>query len=513
MARLLSYLLVLASLALLPTAFANVTYDAVDNRENSQPSEIVQIAVDDLPVFFSPYARTPLELQYAHLFFDPLFRWTDKRELEKRLVQKWRSVKPGVLRFYLKKNVKFHSGNKLSSNDIIWTFSQISKSPQAKRFFEGIKSIKRVDKYSFDVRSTLSQAQLLDYMTHFFVLDEAFYRHNKTDANTAQEIVTPQQSRLTISGTGPYQIKQYNPALHLNVIANKDYWQGQATSKELNFIKIKAANSRQFALLANDVDISTSISIKTIETVHFAQSKSLVEVTSSEVVFLTINDQRSDVFKRSVARNAVHLAINQEGMVKHIINGMGSVRATFTPLQQLEMELPNPQLPAYDVERAKYLLSKIKMPAYLTLLVLVDEIGNTPQVARALVNMMKRVGIKLIVTEVTDVELWDKQLLDYDLTLSVWQSALMESTNIYQDLFVDSELDSYISGLFEKGKPLNTIEDKVVLFEEMQQQHRIIPLFSQNKIWATDNKYNLPSIFSINGIAYWHLLTRNESPQ
>jgi len=505
MARLLSYLLSFALLALLPCALAHAGY----RSENSQPSEIVQIAVDDLPVFFSPYAHNPLELQYAHLFFDPLFRWTGKRELEMRLVDKWAAIKPGVTRFYLKENIKFHSGNFLTTHDVIWTFSQIVKEPQAKRFFEGIKAIKRVDQYSFDLHSALPQGRILDYLTHFFVLDAAFYTQRKIDANSAQALVTPSHYNASISGTGPYQIKQYNPALHLNVVASKDYWQGEAASKELNFIKIKAATSRQFALLANDVDISASISSNTIDTVHFAKSKSLVEVIASNAIFLTINDKRSDVFKRSVARNAVHLAINQEGMVKHIINGMGTAKVRFSPLQEAEIELPNPQLPTYDVPRAQYLLSKIAMPSYLTLLVLVDEIGNTPQVAKALVNMMKRVGIKVVVTEVADVRVWNKNLFDYDLTLSVWHSPLMESHNIYQDLFVDSELASYISALFAKEKPLNSIKEKVQLFQLMQQDHSIIPLFAQNQIWATDNKYNLASIFSVNGIPYWHLLTGN----
>ncbi len=505
MFRLLSYLLTLMMLALLP-----VSVYAQHNETNSQASNIVQIAVDDIPVFFSPYASSALDIQYAHLFFDPLVRWGDKQQLEKRLLQKWKSIKPGITRFYLKKNIKFHSGNRLSSNDVIWTFSQILKEPQSRHFFEGIKQIKRVDRYSFDVYSSLSQAQVLDYLTHFFVLDSTFYRRNKIDADKAQDVVNARHNKLSISGTGPYKIKQYNPALHLNVVSNKDYWQGQAAIKELNFIKIKSANSRQFALLANDVDISASVSNKTVETVRFEKSKSLVEVISSNVIFLTINDKKSDVFKRSVARNAVHLAINQEGMLKHIINGMGSVSSTFTPLPQVQMELPNPQLPDYDVPRAKYLFSKIDMPEYLTLLVLVDEIGNTPEVAKALVNMMKRVGIKLIITEVTDVEEWHKQLFDYDFTLSVWQSPLMDRDNIYQDLFVDSALANYISVLFEKEKVADSIEKQAMLFEQIQQEHRIIPLFFQNQIWATDNKYNLATIFSVNGIPYWHLLTVNE---
>ena len=499
MLRLFSCLLILT---LLPASFAL----AVNYEEYSPPSDTVQVAVDDIPIFFSPYASSPLDLQYAHLFFDPLVRWGKTQQLEKRLLQKWRIIKPGVTRFYLKKNIKFHSGNKLNSRDVTWTFSQILKDPQARRFFEGIKSIKRVDPYSFDVYSSLSQAQLLDYFTHFFVLDAAFYRRNKIDVNKAQAAITAQHKKLSISGTGPYKIKKYNSALYLNVASNKDYWQGQAAIKELNFIKIKSANSRSFALLANDVDISESVSNKTVDTVSFVTSKSLVEVISSNVIFLTINDKRSDVFKREVIRKAINLAINKEGMLKHIINGMGSVGSVYTPLKQAKRELPD-----YDVSRAKYLLGKIKMPAELTLLVLVDEIGNTPQVAKALVNMMKRVGIKLFISEVADIEEWNKQLFDYDFTLSVWHSPLMNSNNIYHDLFVDSVLSSYLSAIFSEEKLGDSIKKQADLFEQMQQTHQIIPLLFQNKIWATDEKYNLAAIFSVNGIPYWHLLTGNEN--
>ncbi|MCG6200459.1 ABC transporter substrate-binding protein [Psychromonas antarctica] len=499
MLRCLSYVFIFS--LLLPVLFVN----AIEKNQANQDVKTVQIAVDDIPVFFSPYASNPPELQYLHLFFDPLLRWTDKQELESRLLRKWETIKPGVSRFYLKKKIKFHSGNYLSSKDIIWTFSAILKEPKSRRFFEGIKSIVRVDQYTFDVHSNLSQGQLLDYLTHFFVLDGEFYRGHKIEANKAQPRVMTQYDKLSISGTGPYQIKQYEPALHLHVISNKNYW-GKTAIKELNFIKIKSANSRQFALLANDVDISASVSNKTLDTVRFLATKSLVEVNVSNVVFLTINDKRTLAFKRSVARNAVHLAINQEGMVKHILNGMGRVNSTFLPFSQVKIELPNPQLPVYDVPRAKYLFSKITMPANLTLLVLVDEIGNTPQVAKALVYMMKRVGIKLIITEVTDIQDWKKQLLDYDFTLSVWQSSLLDRDNIYQDLFVDSVLSGYISELFNEGKITESINAQALFFEKMLQEHRLIPLFFQNQIWATESKYNLATIFSVNGIPYWHLL-------
>ncbi len=80
----------------------------------------------------------------------------------------------------------------------------------------------------------------------------------------------------------------------------------------------------------------------------------------------------------------------------------------------------------------------------------------------------------------------------------------LNSDNIYHDLFTDCVLSAYLSDKFKNAKAL---AEQAAFFEQMQQSHQIIPLLQQNKTWATDKQYNLPAIFSVNGIPYWHLLT------
>ncbi len=490
--RLATCFLSVALLFLLPPSFA------ADDEYNLATST-VQVGVADLPLSFSPYADQALDLHYAHLFFDPLVRWGKEQQLEKRLLEKWQTLQPGLIRFYLKKNIYFHSGNQLSSADVSWTFAQILKSPQARRFFAGIKVVKPVDQYSFDIHSTLSEAQLLDYLTHFFVLDAKFYQGRQIDLNQAQAIISPQDKQLFISGSGPYKIKAYNAALSLNVISNKDYWQGEAALKELNFIKISSPDSRTFALLADDVAISEAVANHMLATVKLLSSKALVEVHSPNVYFLTVNEAGAAILKQKRVRDAINLAINKEGMLKHIINGMGRVVTLYTPIGQAEEESP-----VYDVAKAKTILSKVKLPAKFSLLILNDEKGNTVEVANALMNMLRRVGIKLAITQVTSKEEWNKNLHDYDFSLSAWHSSLLNSDNIYHDLFTDCVLSAYLSDKFKNAKAL---AEQAAFFEQMQQSHQIIPLLQQNKTWATDKQYNLPAIFSVNGIPYWHLLT------
>jgi len=74
-----------------------ITTSAKANQENKIENEVVHIAVDDIPLSFYPYGPLPVLDDFSHLFFDPLVRWTDKHQLELRLLEKWKVIKPGII--------------------------------------------------------------------------------------------------------------------------------------------------------------------------------------------------------------------------------------------------------------------------------------------------------------------------------------------------------------------------------------------------------------------------------
>jgi peptide/nickel transport system substrate-binding protein len=468
---------------------------------HSKSVDAVKIGVEQLPTVFYPYSDVPLELQYVYLFFDPLVGWDKNNRIEKRLVESWKPIKKGVTRFYLKQNIFFHSGNVMTSDDVTWTYSQILKNEHIHYAFEGIQDIKSVDRYSFDVYSNISEAQVLDYLSHFFVLDALFYEEYGISLDKPQGIVYVGDNRLSISGTGPYTIKQYNVELNLDVIANEQYWQGAADISELNFIKIKSGNSRTFALLGNDIDVSEFIANDMLKTLNIAPSKIVVKVPSPDLLFLTINSKKSAVFKQPRVRKAINLAINKQGILTYLLNNNGYVNVLYSPSKELQIKSPS-----YDIDQAKQLLANVKMPLELTLIVMSNPIENSKKITDALVNMMKILGINLVVTEVNDIDEWNKHIFDYDLSLSQWHSTLMDTRNVYYDLFHDSLLSSYFGTLFSQENIGQNIDDQIRFFQEMQQSYRITPLLFQDKMWAADKRFNLFDIFSSNGIPYWNRL-------
>jgi len=123
--------------------------------------------------------------------------------------------------------------------------------------------------------------------------------------------------------------------------------------------------------------------------------------------------------------------------------------------------------------------------------------------------MYQKVGIELLVTEVSSVKEWKELQFSVDLTLSPWLSGLIEKSNVYQDIFTYSLISDYVSRLFAEEDHRLTMHEKIIFFEQYQISDKIIPLFSKNKIWATDKKFNLKNMFSVNAIPYWHMLSTN----
>lgn len=450
------------------------------------------IAVPYLPQNIYPYATSPLSLSYAHLFFDPLVRWGADGKLEKRLLKGWQQIKPTVVRFYLKKNIYFHSGNLLTSDDVIWSYRQIKQKSKFKLFILEITKITRVDAYSFDIDSTLSVAELLDYLTNFFVVDKKFYQHLQKRKPPFPEISHITALTPIVSGTGPYKLKTFNANLALNIIRNKNYWDVKAGSLDLQFLKIKSQRARIYALFFGDVDMSYAVLKKQIKSIQMEKNKKLVTIRSSRALYLSLSAQHTSFLQEKLVRKIISLTINQKGMLTNIVQGFGEEKPLLTARS---INKGN----EYNVQKAQKLLLQIKMPKQLTLLSFKNEKVDHSDVLQALKNMFKSIGINLLISQISSEEEWLETMDKYDLTLSAWQTSLRDPKNIYKSLFLNSPLTPYLEPLYTEQKILNRSD----FFNKLLQEQRIIVLFSVDERWGVDKKYAFKNIFSINVIPYW----------
>lgn len=75
-------------------------------------------------------------LRFSHLSFDPLVRWTKDFDFEPRLATDWEQVDATTMRMTLRDDVTFHSGNRFTAEDVVWTIERLKESPDYKAIFE-----------------------------------------------------------------------------------------------------------------------------------------------------------------------------------------------------------------------------------------------------------------------------------------------------------------------------------------------------------------------------------------
>ncbi len=126
-------------------------------------AKTLKLAMDADPVSLDPHVQlSGGMLQYSHMVFDPLVRWTQDMKFEARLAEKWERIDENTMRFYLRKGVKFHSGNPFTAKDVIWTLDRLKKSQDFKGLFEPFTEAVLVDDYTVDVKTTKPYALLLN---------------------------------------------------------------------------------------------------------------------------------------------------------------------------------------------------------------------------------------------------------------------------------------------------------------------------------------------------------------
>jgi peptide/nickel transport system substrate-binding protein len=129
----------------------------------------IKIAFDADPVSLDPHVQLSAGMiQYAHMVFDPLIRWNKQGGFDGRLATKWERIDSLTVRFYLRKGVKFHSGNAFTAKDVAWTLARLKKSQDFKALFDPFVEPVIVDDYTIDIKTSKPYPLVLNMCTYIF---------------------------------------------------------------------------------------------------------------------------------------------------------------------------------------------------------------------------------------------------------------------------------------------------------------------------------------------------------
>lgn len=405
-------------------------------------------------------------LRFSHMSFDPLVRWTKDFQFEPRLATAWEQVDDTHMRFTLREGVTFHSGNEFTAKDVVWTLERLKESPDYRAIFEPIESVEAVDDYTVEITTTEPYPLLLNLATYVFPMDSEFYTGETDNGSDKAEIVKAGNSFASrnVSGTGPFIVTDRRQGVRVDFERFEDYWDTESPGNVSRIILTPIAEnaSRVAALLSGGVDFIDAVPPNDLDRVREADGVDLIEIAGTRIIGFQLNEARVEAFQDPRVRQAVDLAINQEGIVDRLMRGFATTAGQFSPAGYSGH---NPDLvPRYDLERAQELMAEAGYEEGFS----VDMIApnnryvNDAQIAQAVANMLSRINIDVNLRTMPLAQYWPEyDTRQSDIAMLGWHSDTEDTANFFQYLSFCIDEESGV-GQYNYGDYCNEEIDALV---------------------------------------------------
>jgi peptide/nickel transport system substrate-binding protein len=486
----------------------------------------LKLAMDADPVSLDPHVQlSGGMLQYSHMVFDPLVRWTRDGSFEPRLATKWELVNPTTTRFYLREGVKFHSGNEFTAEDVVFTIERLKKSDDFKGLFEYFTGAKAVDKHTVDLITKEPYGLVMAMGTYIFPMDKAFYSGTDPQNNKAKDLILKTDysfANFNESGTGPYMVTQREQGVKTTFTRFKGYWEKETGNvDEIVFTPISEAPTRVAALLSGDVDFILPVPPADLDRVEKTQGLKLVTMSGSRIITFQLNQKRRPEFANPKVRLAMAYAYNNEGVAQKIMKGFATAAAQNSPKGY---QGHNPALtPRYDVAKAKELMKEagFEQGFECTMIAPNNRYVNDEKISQAFVSMMSKIGIKISLKTMPKAQYWDQfDAQAADIQMIGWHSDTEDSANFYEYLYMCPDKETgrgqYNSGnycnkevdaLTLKSNTETDIAKRSAILQNIEKilydEAAYIPLHWQNLSWASKENMNTEDIVNVMNFPYF----------
>ncbi|ETX10322.1 cytochrome C [Marinomonas ushuaiensis DSM 15871] len=485
---------------------------------NKVSATTLEIALNADPVSLDPHEQlSEGTLQFSHFTFDPLLRWEKSGQFEARLATKWQRLDAHTMRFFLRKDVTFHSGNPFSAKDVIYTINRLKTSPDFRAMFNSIASASIVDKYTVDVHATSPNPLLLNIMAYVFPMDQAFYQGRDEIIKYGKTFASQ-----NVSGTGPFVYISRELGSRMELKRNPNYWDTNSPGNVNKIIltPIRTDSTRLAALFSGDVDFIFPISPIDIERTKRTSGIHLVTIPSTRILLLHMNQNRRQEFKDVKVRKAINLAIDQSLIVEKILKGHA------TPAGQLSADRflghVHDLEPEYDLRKAQDLM---KQAGYekgfrISMMAPNNRYMNDEKVAQAVAAMLARINITVDLKTLPKAQYF--QEFDNhaaDIMMLGWQSDTMDSNNLFEFIVAcpnnKTGLGAYNASEYCRPSLDDNIhqanremdqEKRIILLQQIEQtlyeDAAVVPLYWQSLSWAAKNKVKIQDIVNDQNYPY-----------
>ncbi len=349
------------------------------------------------------------------------------------LAESYDQLDEKTYRFHLKKGVKFHNGDEMTAEDVVFSLKRAT-SPgsvfaSSKGRYIDPDGFSIEDKYTVIVKTRAPFGGFLESMKHPYASILCKRAVEEAGGDYSQRPV----------GTGAFKLVKWTKGEKLELEAFDDYHGPKPAYKKLTFLVIPDDSTRVIALETGKVDFVYAVPTSEFNRLAGGNKVQLARAPGLVLYYLGMNTQSPKLADPRV-RLAIEYAIDKKAFNSVVYEG--NSEPAVGPLLPVCSFYPEDAAPfPYDPEKAKALLEEAgARDLTLTLWALnLQELINS---ATVLQGMLSRVGVKLDVQILENGVFNDRMKTGaYDMFLYMWGMMTNRDAGVYwQSLFTKNAI-------------------------------------------------------------------------
>lgn len=432
-------------------------------------------------------------------------------ELVPGLAEKWEISADGkVYTFYIRKGVKFHNGEELTADDVLFTFDRMLNPKTkalntdfldmiagAKERMEGksdnVSGLKVLDKYIIQI--TL-QEPFAPFIANLATPACSIYNRKATEAADKQFGIDVKQT----VGTGPFKLKEWKVNNQIVLEAFDQYYQGKAALEQIIFKIVPDADTQKMQFERGELDVFDCDLART-QIPYFINSEKwknqIVKGPRVGVYYYCIN-QNIKPFDDIRVRKALQMAINRQEILDKLYYGKGQIVSTIMP-QGLAGYNPNAPKIAYDITKAKELLKEAGyQDGFDMVIAQVTDSPATLKMNEVVQAMLKDIGIRVEIKQMDSASFFGtRKEGKLPMYTSNWSADYNDPDNFIYTFFApkNSATRSFnykneaVAKKLEQARKMTDMNERYKLYQELETQIVIedaawIPLFSLEHLFV-----------------------------
>ena len=344
--------------------------------------------------------------------------------------------KADVWTFKIRPGVKFHNGQALTADDVVYTY-QLHTNPKgeanALSAFGGVLTpagVKKVDDLTVEFHLSAPNGNF-PYLTssdnyNMIILPKGY---------------DPAKWQSTFLGTGPFKLGSYTPKSGATFTRNESYWGKKALPSSTVFTFYDTQNPSILALTGGTIDVVGQFAVAGAQEL-LTGSYNIIKLKSSAHRQLSMRNDKAP-FTDARVRQAMALTLDRPAIVKALFKGFADVGndSPFAPVYPSTNTSVAQRV--LDIAKAKSLLAAAGHGSGFSTQLVTENFVEIPEYAQIIAQSAKEIGVNIGLKVESSSQYYGKATFGTSDWLDATMSLVDYGHRGVPNVFLTSPLETY----------------------------------------------------------------------